>query len=79
VSGSSPAESGAAPDIDRGERAKTGAEAIKVLVQRVPVVAFVNNHFAGYVPETVRQLMALTYRLASSLGNGVQVEPCVRK
>jgi hypothetical protein len=25
----------------------------------VPVVAFVNNHFAGYAPETVRQLVAL--------------------
>jgi hypothetical protein len=31
-----------------------------VLRQRVPVVAFVNNHFARYAPETVRQLMALT-------------------
>ena len=28
--------------------------------QRVPVVAFVNNHYAGYAPETVRQLAALT-------------------
>jgi len=24
------------------------------------VVAFVNNHYAGYAPETVRQLAALT-------------------
>jgi hypothetical protein len=27
--------------------------------QRVPVVAFVNNHFAGFAPETARQLVAL--------------------
>jgi len=26
----------------------------------VPVVAFVNNHFAGYAPETARQLVTLT-------------------
>jgi hypothetical protein len=31
-----------------------------VLRRRVPAVAFVNNHFAGYAPETVRQLLALT-------------------
>jgi hypothetical protein len=30
------------------------AEAIRLLRRRVPVVAFVNNHFAGYAPETVR-------------------------
>ena len=36
------------------------ARAIQVLRQRVPVVAFVNNHYAGYAPETARQLVALT-------------------
>jgi hypothetical protein len=36
------------------------ARAIQVLRQRVPVVAFVNNHFAGYAPETARQLVTLT-------------------
>jgi hypothetical protein len=36
------------------------ARAIRVLRQRVPVVAFVNNHYAGYAPETARQLRALT-------------------
>jgi len=36
------------------------ARAIRVLRGRVPVVAFVNNHFAGYAPETARQLVALT-------------------
>ena len=38
------------------------AQAIRMLRQRVPVVAFVNNHFAGYAPETARQLAALTAR-----------------
>jgi len=38
-------------------------EAIRLLSRRVPVVAFVNNHYAGYAPETVRQLAALTARL----------------
>jgi hypothetical protein len=46
--------------IDRDEQMKADAEAIKQLAKRVPVVAFVNNHFAGYAPETVRQLVALT-------------------
>ena len=36
------------------------AWAIRVLRQRVPVVAFVNNHYAGYAPETARQPAALT-------------------
>jgi hypothetical protein len=30
-----------------------------VLRERVPVAAFVNNHYAGYAPETARQLVAL--------------------
>ena len=46
--------------IDRGARVAEDARAIRVLRQRVPVVAFVNNHFAGYAPETVRQLVTLT-------------------
>jgi hypothetical protein len=45
--------------IDRGDQIAADAEAIGLLRQRVPVVAFVNNHFAGYAPETVRQLAAL--------------------
>jgi uncharacterized protein YecE (DUF72 family) len=45
--------------IDRGQQVAADAEAIKLLAKRVPVVAFVNNHFAGYAPETVRQLLAL--------------------
>jgi hypothetical protein len=46
--------------IDRGQQVADDARAIRVLRQRVPVVAFVNNHFAGYYPETARQLRALT-------------------
>ena len=52
--------------IDRGEQVKADAEAIKLLAQRVPVVAFVNNHFAGYAPETLRQLVALTEAVAAA-------------
>jgi hypothetical protein len=48
--------------LDRGEQVADDAEAIRLLRRRVPVVAFVNNHFAGYAPETVRQVMALTDR-----------------
>jgi hypothetical protein len=42
-----------APDhivIDRTSQVEDDARAIRVLRQRVPVVAFVNNHFAGYAP-----------------------------
>jgi uncharacterized protein YecE (DUF72 family) len=46
--------------IDRGNQVESDAQAIRILRQRVPVVAFVNNHFAGYAPDTVRQLAALT-------------------
>jgi uncharacterized protein YecE (DUF72 family) len=46
--------------IDRGPEVEMDARAIRVLRQRVPVVAFVNNHYAGYAPETVWQLAALT-------------------
>ena len=46
--------------IDRGPEVGMDARAIQVLRQRVPVVAFVNNHCAGYAPETARQLVALT-------------------
>jgi uncharacterized protein YecE (DUF72 family) len=52
--------------IDWGEQVAKGARAIQVLRQRVPVVAFVNNHFAGYAPEAARQLVALTDAAASA-------------
>jgi hypothetical protein len=44
--------------IDCGAEVELDARAIQVLRQGVPVVAFVNNHFVGYAPETVRQLAA---------------------
>jgi uncharacterized protein YecE (DUF72 family) len=48
--------------IDRAGQVADDAEAIKLLAKRVPVVAFVNNHFAGYAPETLRQLVGLLGR-----------------
>jgi uncharacterized protein YecE (DUF72 family) len=48
--------------IDRGEQVASDAEAIRLLGRRVPVAAFVKNHFAGYAPETVRQLVELLGR-----------------
>ena len=51
--------------IDRGAQVADDARAIQILRQRVPVAAFVNKHFAGYAPETARQLVALTEAAAS--------------
>ena len=45
--------------IDRGGQVAPDARAIQALRQRVPVVVFVNNHYAGYATETARQLVAL--------------------
>jgi uncharacterized protein YecE (DUF72 family) len=44
----------------RGPEVETDARAARLLRQRVPVVAFVNNHYAGYAPETARRLVSLT-------------------
>ena len=52
--------------IDREQQVASDAEAIGLLRQRVPVAAFVNNHFAGYAPETPRQLVALADPMASA-------------
>jgi hypothetical protein len=52
--------------IDRGAEVQMDARTIQVLRQRVPVVAFVNYHYAGYTPETARQLVALTDAAASA-------------
>src|SRR5262249_53500015 len=38
--------------IDRGHQIAEGARAVQLLRQRVPAVTFVDNHFAGYAPET---------------------------
>lgn len=42
--------------IDRKDQIHADAEAIKLLANLVPVLAFVNNHFAGYAPATLLQL-----------------------
>src|SRR5262249_11475499 len=49
-----------APRTHRPPRMGCGpfAEGVTSPRQRVSVVAFDNNHFAGYAPETVRQLVA---------------------
>src|SRR5207245_8355749 len=44
--------------IDRTDQIEADARAIKRLSGRVPVVTFVNNHFAGYGPATVETLKA---------------------
>jgi uncharacterized protein YecE (DUF72 family) len=44
--------------IDRQDNTHFDAQAIRLLGERVPVLAFVNNHFAGYAPETIKQLTA---------------------
>ncbi|HLJ97613.1 MAG TPA: DUF72 domain-containing protein [Gemmataceae bacterium] len=44
--------------IDRSEQLDSDAQAIRWLSERVPVLAFANNHFAGYAPETIRELLA---------------------
>ena len=43
--------------IDRQDNIHFDAQAIRLLSKRVPVLAFVNNHFAGYAPETIKQLV----------------------
>jgi uncharacterized protein YecE (DUF72 family) len=42
--------------IDRADQIGADAQAIRLLSERVPVLVFVNNHFAGYAPETIREL-----------------------
>jgi uncharacterized protein YecE (DUF72 family) len=43
--------------LDRSEQIRADAEAIRAISERVPVLAFVNNHFAGYAPDTIRELV----------------------
>jgi hypothetical protein len=52
--------------IDRGEQVEEDARAIRVLRQQVLVVTFVNKVLAGYAPETVGRLLALTEADASA-------------
>lgn len=44
--------------LDRSAEVSEDAAAIKELQGRVPVLAFVNNHYAGYAPATLLQLAA---------------------
>jgi riboflavin biosynthesis pyrimidine reductase len=43
--------------IDRSSQLAHDAKAIKRMSESVPVIVAVNNHFAGYAPETIRELM----------------------
>lgn len=46
--------------IDRGDRLRRWAEILTGLSDRdIPTVVYVNNHYAGHAPETVRRLQAL--------------------
>jgi uncharacterized protein YecE (DUF72 family) len=45
--------------IDRSGQLRDDAEAVRLLRERVPVLVFVNNHYAGYAPETIEQLQPL--------------------
>jgi uncharacterized protein YecE (DUF72 family) len=42
--------------VDRSAEIASDAKAIRSLSVRVPVVTFVNNHFAGYAHDTIRDL-----------------------
>lgn len=44
--------------VDRADQIRADALAIQLLRERVPVLAFVNNHFAGYAPGTIEDLLA---------------------
>ena len=49
--------------VDRSVEIDSDAHAIQLLSDRVPVLAFVNNHFAGYAPESIRMLQEAISRL----------------
>ncbi len=45
--------------VDKSEELAECAAAIRHLSERVPVVVFTNNHYAGFAPETARELHRL--------------------
>jgi uncharacterized protein YecE (DUF72 family) len=45
--------------IDRRDQLDADAQAMRLLRERVPVLVFANNHFAGYAPDTIRELLAM--------------------
>jgi uncharacterized protein YecE (DUF72 family) len=55
--------------IDRGDEIRSDAEAIRRLAGRVPVLAFANNHFAGYAPDTIQQLTQECAKLGGTVVN----------
>jgi uncharacterized protein YecE (DUF72 family) len=54
--------------IDRSDQILANARAIANLKGRVPVVTFVNNHFAGYSPATIQQLVQALKKLEKPTG-----------
>jgi hypothetical protein len=52
--------------VDRIDQIENDARTIRLLAERVPVLAFVNSHFEGYAPQTVG-------RLTAALGGEVRV------
>jgi uncharacterized protein YecE (DUF72 family) len=42
--------------VDRRAEIESDAKAMRLLSVKLPVVVFVNNHFAGFAHETIRQL-----------------------
>ena len=48
--------------VDRSAEIKSDAKAIRLLSVKLPVVVFVNNHFAGFAHETISQLIELLDR-----------------
>jgi uncharacterized protein YecE (DUF72 family) len=45
--------------LDRSAQLAETAGVIRDLARRVPVAVFANNHYAGFAPETARQLLGL--------------------
>jgi uncharacterized protein YecE (DUF72 family) len=43
--------------VDRSDQIRSDARAVKLMAIKVPVVVFVNNHFAGYAHDTIRELL----------------------
>jgi uncharacterized protein YecE (DUF72 family) len=43
--------------IDRGPQIESAARVAKLMAIKVPVVVFVNNHFAGYAHDTIESLL----------------------
>jgi uncharacterized protein YecE (DUF72 family) len=56
--------------IDQGASLQAGAEAVRLLRERVPVLAFANNHFAGYAPGTIRELQQVLGEVPAKAPNG---------